>query len=730
MKTVSVVDKKKLANESGLESVGLSIDTAGLVHLMSVLTNLYSEPRHAVLREYVSNAIDSHVKAGGVDRPIEVTLPVTHSDEFMLTVRDYGVGMSKEEIVNVYSRYGNSTKRDNNDEIGGFGLGAKSALAIADRFDVVSIKDGVRVEFYIEKNAQGAGVVYFVSEKATKEPSGVEVRIPYDRPFEGMDWVREFFVGLPSGTLNVNGELLVNTLDNEDVYHTVAGMTPDFATGWYSKATTYSGGEVRAVVGGVVYTVKSGHFDRTIFYNLSRFNHEVYLNLPIGSVDLTPSREDLMYTEKTVKVITTTLSELYAAIEARMQSELNAVESIQDAFEFVRTAADAFWGASKLTWRGEKVPLTHSFNGNATVVSLRAWDTKSSLERLSLNGNRSIHEFFHKQSNLIVFADGNLDQDAVTIRRHMRIFRDNLNALSVILISDKKDWDNKWIALGRHEKFVTASELIAYGKEVMKAERKATREANAAVGRVTRPVATVATFKRVPKDFVFGVEKVFAGDKRLATDSSKVLYVKQNTHRAVWPYLYNDGDEIEWVKDTGNGFWTILRENFKNYTIFMLSSQKSLDKFIAEYPNAVSAEKVVREYARKNFTPTRNVNFSQVVRNISYDLKSVMNTVDALVNALKEVDRLSEVENPVFTRISNLRDEYTIKEISKEESQLARWAGYTEASDEELTQLVLAESNAVVEQLKQLRPLRGVSLGGLTDKQVTQVISFINLLTD
>lgn len=730
MKTVSVLDKKKLANESGLESVGLSIDTAGLVHLMSVLTNLYSEPRHAVLREYVSNAIDSHVKAGGVDRPIEVTLPVTHSDAFMLTVRDYGVGMSKEEIVNVYSRYGNSTKRDNNDEIGGFGLGAKSALAIADRFDVVSIKDGVRVEFYIEKNAQGAGVVYFVSETATVEPSGVEVRIPYDRPFDGMDWVREFFVGLPSGMLNVNGNLLVDTLDNEDVYHTIAGMTPDFATGWYSKATTYSGGDVRAVVGGVVYTVKSGHFDRTVYYNLTRFNHAVYLNLPIGSVDLTPSREDLMYTEKTVKVITTTLSELYAAIEARMQSELNKVESVEDAFEFVRTASEHFWGSSKLTWRGEKVPLHHSFNGNATVVSLRSWDTKSTLERLSLNGSRSIHEFFHKASNLIVFADGNLDQDAVTIRRHMRIFRDNLNATSVILISDKKDWNDKWVALGRHEKFVTASELIAYGKEVMKAERKASREANAAVGRVTRPVATVATFKRVPKDYVFGVEKVFAGDKRLTVDSSKVLYVKQNVHRGVWPYLYSEGDDIEWVKETGNGFWTILRDNFKGYTVFMLSSQRSLDKFLAEYPNAVSAEKVVREYARQNFTPARNVTYAQVVRNIPYDLQNVMNTVTALANGLAEVKRLDEVENPVFSRIVKLREEFSIKEVSTQDAMLARWAGYTEASDEELTQLVLAESNSIVENLKELRPLRGVTVMGLTDKQIGQVIGFVNLLAD
>ena len=51
------------------QSIEMSIDTNSLAHIMSVLTNLYSDPEMAVLREYSCNARDSHL-AVGQTRPI------------------------------------------------------------------------------------------------------------------------------------------------------------------------------------------------------------------------------------------------------------------------------------------------------------------------------------------------------------------------------------------------------------------------------------------------------------------------------------------------------------------------------------------------------------------------------------------------------------------------------------------------------------------------------------
>ena len=73
----------------------------------------------AVLREVTTNALDAHV-AAGVTRPSRST-PTELAP--VLTIKDYGVGLSVEDIRNIFSQYGASTKRETNDQVGSLGLG-------------------------------------------------------------------------------------------------------------------------------------------------------------------------------------------------------------------------------------------------------------------------------------------------------------------------------------------------------------------------------------------------------------------------------------------------------------------------------------------------------------------------------------------------------------------------------------------------------------------------------
>ena len=75
MKTVSIKQQRELEKDttSPYETLDLSIAEDGIIHLMGTLTNLYSRPVEAVFREYVSNGLDSHIKAGQ-SRPLEVSL--------------------------------------------------------------------------------------------------------------------------------------------------------------------------------------------------------------------------------------------------------------------------------------------------------------------------------------------------------------------------------------------------------------------------------------------------------------------------------------------------------------------------------------------------------------------------------------------------------------------------------------------------------------------------------
>jgi hypothetical protein len=60
-----IIDK---TGHIGGNSIAMSIDPGSVMHIMSVLTDLYSDPEAACIREYSTNALDSHIDAG-ISRP-------------------------------------------------------------------------------------------------------------------------------------------------------------------------------------------------------------------------------------------------------------------------------------------------------------------------------------------------------------------------------------------------------------------------------------------------------------------------------------------------------------------------------------------------------------------------------------------------------------------------------------------------------------------------------------
>ena len=170
---------------------------------MSILTNLYANAPLAVLREYATNARDSHVAAGS-DRPIEVDLPTDLNPS--LVVRDFGVGLSEQEIINVYARYGASTKRDTDDQVGAFGLGCKSAFTLGQQFVVTAVKDGRRTVALFALGADGAGGVTILNRADTAEPNGVLISIGVPDAAQMRRAATGFFNTWRPGTVHVDGQ--------------------------------------------------------------------------------------------------------------------------------------------------------------------------------------------------------------------------------------------------------------------------------------------------------------------------------------------------------------------------------------------------------------------------------------------------------------------------------------------------------------------------------------------
>ena len=125
-------------------------------HAFKVLSdNIYSRKVDAVLRELGCNARDSHIDAGKEKEPFWVVMP--NPNQPNLIIRDFGTGLSNDQVMGLYVTYFKSTKTHRtNDAVTGFlGLGSKSPLSIADNFTVDSFFNGVRSLFLIFRDDQG-----------------------------------------------------------------------------------------------------------------------------------------------------------------------------------------------------------------------------------------------------------------------------------------------------------------------------------------------------------------------------------------------------------------------------------------------------------------------------------------------------------------------------------------------------------------------------------------------
>lgn len=163
-----------------VESVDCTIKTDD-AKLFYVLSNLYSRPLNAVVRELSTNCLDGHRVVGKEKVPFEIRISNSIlDDEFNIAFRDFGPGMSKATIVKVFSTFGESTKINSNLETGCLGLGSKSPFSITSTFMVTSYIDNIKYIYNMSKDATGRPKITLFNEVYTDEPNGMEITVPLD----------------------------------------------------------------------------------------------------------------------------------------------------------------------------------------------------------------------------------------------------------------------------------------------------------------------------------------------------------------------------------------------------------------------------------------------------------------------------------------------------------------------------------------------------------------------
>lgn len=143
----------------------------------AVLTkDIYKNPKLAIVRELACNAWDAHLAAGTEDVPFEVYFPTVTASDFI--VKDFGTGLPKEAVMELYTTYFGSDKDKTNEYTGGFGLGSKTPFAYTDQFTVESRFDNKKHIFSAFIDGQGVPSIAHIRSDDTNEPNGLTVIVP------------------------------------------------------------------------------------------------------------------------------------------------------------------------------------------------------------------------------------------------------------------------------------------------------------------------------------------------------------------------------------------------------------------------------------------------------------------------------------------------------------------------------------------------------------------------
>jgi len=287
---------------------------------------LYSDKILAVVRELSCNAKDSHIDAGKNDVPFEIHLP--NSLEPWFAVTDYGLGLSPDDVLEMYSTYFASTKTGSNDVTGCLGLGSKSPFAYTDSFSVETRWNGTLTVFSCFYNEAGIPSIVILGDEdgmPTDEVNGVTVKMAVN---DGD--MREFaqkamkaldrFDPAPIVTGNTDYEIVTKT-------YTVEGK------GWkmLERESSYGESKIHAIQGNVTYPISSQSLGDLTSNQDAIMGLTVDLFFDIGELDVAANREALGYDEATIKNIKAKLDAVSTEIAPLFQDKFKDCKTLWDA---------------------------------------------------------------------------------------------------------------------------------------------------------------------------------------------------------------------------------------------------------------------------------------------------------------------------------------------------------------------------------------------------------------
>lgn len=313
------LEPRDIATEGVLQSNEFTIKANGKAFKV-LIDGLYSDKIRSIIRELWSNAYDSHIAANKPDVPFDCQLPTSWEPEFR--VRDYGVSLSHDDVMHLYTTVFESTKEGTNDQVGKLGLGSKSPFAYTDTFTVTTWRDGKKRIYSAFIGATYVPTIALLGEEDTDEAQGLEVAFPVQT-----DDIYSFKVAAERVSRGF------------DVLPTISGaeLKPDAREVLYSGEgwTLYADSiGAQAKQGCVIYPIDPYMVTGADSHQQNMLSASLFIDFPVGDLEIAASREGLGYTQETCRNILTQVDRISAEIRDKILNE-----------EFVGYAT--YWDACK-----------------------------------------------------------------------------------------------------------------------------------------------------------------------------------------------------------------------------------------------------------------------------------------------------------------------------------------------------------------------------------------------
>ena len=413
---------------------------------------IYSNTKRAVVRELSCNAYDSHVDAGHPERPFDIVLPTKLTPYF--EIRDYGTGMSDDDVRHLYTTYFSSTKTGSNDFIGALGLGSKSPFSYADSFVIVSYFNGKASSYLAFKDGKGRPQITNTGSIDTEEENGIRIKVPVQAGDFGYfkseaEYVFQTFEVKPNFIgLEANCDMPKGLKIDDTGY---------FSSGW--------GSSFYAIQGNVRYRIDNDKIPRWFYRAVSG---DAFLYFNIGELGVAASREELAYDEgNTEQAIKDKVELVKAGFIDYINKELELMKTPHEAGkrfnEIIKDSSiDGSVVKDEIVWNG--IDIQQFADRNHTVKLKRNcfYSAKDNFGSETLTIKKYHHPAFSCHDDLAVVIDVKTN-----FRRRIREYchENNVRMSNMVIIKDRVASTKAWSKVLKGMPVMLVSEMPEIKKE-------------------------------------------------------------------------------------------------------------------------------------------------------------------------------------------------------------------------------------------------------------------------